>query len=362
MVVLSSFWSMTSEQQNQDGTQAPQDVVQPAPGRPQPEIWRLQHPQLGPFSVAVGNRAQLTEVDPQFRSDDMEGPQKGCVFFRGTRVLARASQLGSHRVAVHPEDDDARTGSSDEQPDQAPATEAKSLLLSFADPRIVVKAVGGGTRVAHVRFKDGSQVAEFAPPEGSWAARRQAAMEASPWKRAVYPLMEGLGRAGAAIAGIVLLPLILRLLDPVWSFLGRLLPDLGIPWQQISLPRLPWPEIDLPSIPWPSIELPEWAGFLLEYSKVWVPLLIGIAVAVGALRTARRTRRTRQDWQVRPSSPATSADDRTPSSGDEAATEADRLSALPGADAASAPAADQEPSRAERSARSSRHQPPAWSS
>ena len=182
MVVLSSFWSMTSEQQNQDGTQAPQDVVQPAPGRPQPEIWRLQHPQLGPFSVAVGNRAQLTEVDPQFRSDDMEGPQKGCVFFRGTRVLARASQLGSHRVAVHPEDDDARTGSSDEQPDQAPAPEAKSLLLSFADPRIVVKAVGGGTRVAHVRFKDGSQVAEFAPPEGSWAARRQAAMEASPWK------------------------------------------------------------------------------------------------------------------------------------------------------------------------------------
>ena len=362
MVVLSSFWSMTSEQQNQEGAQAPQDVVQPAPGRPQPEIWRLQHPKLGPFSVAVGNRTQLTEVDPQFRSDDMEGPQKGCVFFRGTRVLARASQLGAHRVAVHPEDD-ARAGSSDEQPDQAPAPEAESLLHSFADPRIVVKAVGGGTRVAHIRFKDGSQVAEFAPPEGSWAARRQAAMEASPWKRAVYPLMEGLGRSGAAIAGIVLLPLILRLLDPVWSFLGRLLPDLGIPWPQISLPRIPWPDIDLPSIPWPSIELPEWVGFLLEYSKVWIPLLIGIAVAAGALRTARRTRRTRQDWEVRPSSPATSADDQTPSSGDEAAMETDGPSAqLSEADAASAQAADQEPSRAERSARSSRHQPPAWSS
>ena len=186
-------------------------------------------------------------------------------------------------------------------------------------------------------------------------ATTEAAMEASPWKRAAYPLMEGLGRSGAAIAGILLVPLLLRLLDPVWRFLGRLIPDLGIPWPQFELPsipwpRIPWPEIELPSIPWPSFEVPEWVGFLLEYSKVWVPLLIGIAVAVGALRTARRTRRTRQDWQARKPSAAASVDDET--------TKADTASARSAdADGPGAPIEDQEPARAERRAESSRRQP-----
>ena len=344
---------MCSEQQVSE-EQAPRDISQPAPGRPQPEIWRLEHPELGRLSVAVGNRAQLTEVDPQFRSEDMVGPQKGCVFFRGARVLARASELGSHRVAVHPDDDDA-AASSDGAPDRGEGPEAESLLVSFADPRIVVRAVHADTRVAHIRFKDGSQVAEFTPPPGSWSARRQEAMAASPWKRAAYPLIEGLGRSGAAIAGILLVPLLLRLLEPVWRFLGRLLPDLDIPWPQIELPsipwpRIPWPEIDLPRIPWPSIEVPEWVGFLLEYSKVWVPLLIGVGVAVSALRTARRTRRTRRDWEARQSSAAVSADDGTTEAGGSSATPAD-------AEGPAAPIEDQEPSRAERSARSSSRQP-----
>src|SRR5699024_1902043 len=48
----------------------------------------------------------------------------------------------------------------------------------------------------------------------------------------------------------------------------------------------------------PEVNLPGWVEFLLEYSKVWVPLLVGVAVAVMAVRHARKSRRIKKAWQA----------------------------------------------------------------
>ena len=76
-----------------------------------------------------------------------------------------------------------------------------------------------------------------------------------------------------------------------------------------SLPKLPQLELPTPSlphinVPTPNInininmpELPAWVVFLLDYSKVWVPILIGIAVGIFALRNYKNSEETKRAWQ-----------------------------------------------------------------
>lgn len=148
-----------------------------------------------------------------------------------------------------------------------------------------------------VDYREGSDIVEFDPPPGSRGESRKKAMESSSVKRVAIPLATGLGKAGWAIAVIVLGPLIGRLLSWLLSFL----PDWDVPPPpQIPLPVPQLPQISLPVPAWPSISvpgLPEWVLFLLEYSKVWIPIVIGIAFGIVALRNHRRSERKKQQWR-----------------------------------------------------------------
>ena len=299
----------------------------------EPEVWRLEHPRHGALEVAVGGPAQLRTVDPGYprekRNDDDDtsaagpsdgpgssdgpgpadepGPAEGTVgepaggqgpdpaddgtpttpgyvLLRDGRVVARARRIGNHKVSI-----------AGDPPERGGFTGNLSVL---SGPRVQMSSSAFASAVRQVTFREGSEVVHFDPPPGSAAEARLEAIAASPWKRVVYPVAEGVGRSGWAIAMIVLIPVIGRVLRPVLDWIAERMPDIDIPWPDISLPSVPLPDISLPSIDLPEVNLPGWVEFLLEYSKVWVPLLVGVAVAVMAVRHARKSRRIKKAWQA----------------------------------------------------------------
>lgn len=152
-----------------------------------------------------------------------------------------------------------------------------------------------------VTYHNGKEVIEFEPPAGSRGARRREAMEQSPVKRVAYPLLAGLGKGGWALAVIVLGPILRKLLDllPIpdidWPDLPDLpeLPQIHLPTISIDWPDINWPNIDFPDLP----ALPEWMVFLLDNSKVWVPIVIGIVIGVISIRNHKKSEQHKRQWQ-----------------------------------------------------------------
>ena len=95
-----------------------------------------------------------------------------------------------------------------------------------------------------------------------------------PRLHALRHVAKGTGEAAAALIGL--------------GVLVHLLP--AIPWPDIPLPSIELPEIPWPDIPLPSIDLPELPARLqaiLEAKKYWLPILIGIVLAVREMRKRR---------------------------------------------------------------------------
>ena len=148
--------------------------------------------------------------------------------------------------------------------------------------------------VLEVQFRQGSEIVIFDPPGGRGEKRRQA-MESSTIKRVGFPILAGLGKGGWAIAAIILASVFSRIV----KWLLSLLPDFDINWPSLpALPQIALPTPSLPQIhlPTPNIDieinlpaLPAWVEFLLDYSKVWVPILIGIVVGLLALRNYKKS-------------------------------------------------------------------------
>ncbi|MGX1767395.1 hypothetical protein ACWIE7_03735 [Dietzia sp. NPDC055343] len=275
------------------GDEEPTDRGDTAGTGPEPEVWRLVHPRHGTLEVAVGGPAQLRTVDPGFPRkkredddtavDDSAPSNPGYVLLYDGDVVARAHRVGNHKVSI--------TG---DPPDRGKFTGNLSVL---SGPRVQMRSSAFATTVRQVTFREGSEVVYFDPPPGSAAEARLEAIAASPWKRVVYPVAAGVGKSGWAIAMIVLLPLIGRVLSPILDWIAERIPDIDIPWPDISLPSIPWPDISLPTINLPEVNVPGWVEFLLEYSKVWVPLLVGVAIAVVAVRHSQKSRRIKREWE-----------------------------------------------------------------
>ncbi len=265
-----------------------------------PEIWRLDHPQYGRLEFAVGRPDQVHAVDPGYplrrkpegdrRKSEGEAAEPsplqspGCALLRDGVTVARARQISDKKYPL----------------DADPPEPGKhsTVVASVSGPRVQVRTSIMDTAVRQVVFREGRDVVHFDPPPGSAAEARQDAIASSPWKRVAYPVAAGLGRSGWAIAVIVLLPLIGRVLEPVVEWILERLPDIDIPWPDISVPSIPWPDISLPSISLPEVTVPGWVEFLLEYSKVWVPLVAGVAIAVLAVRHSRRSREIKRRWEA----------------------------------------------------------------
>ena len=138
---------------------------------------------------------------------------------------------------------------------------------------------------------------EMDAPPGSRGAKRLKAMEESPFKRWFYPLIAGFGQAGWALFILIGMPLIGKLLEPIFRWLAQFIPDfdINIPWPEVNLPSIPWPDINLPQIPWPDWQLPQWdmpwiVEMALEYPKVWVPIVLGLAIGISTVQRGKKSR------------------------------------------------------------------------
>ena len=288
------------------------------------EVWRLNHPEFGELVVRIARPVELHLYDPQFPRKDAASPdweerdspknrltalliklkdrrasgkERSMLFTVNGEVRARLKDMERAKVPAKLEADEG-----EDEPD-IPTGTVPIGIEPFIDIDV---NLFGEPRSIYFRDRGSDEVALFDVPNNSPAERRFKAMEASPWKRLVFPIMAGMGKAGWALIVILAAPLIERIVTWFLSFL----PEINIPWPQINIPwpeiNIPWPEIN---IPWPEISLPSlpalpaWLEWLIDHPKLWMPILIGIVAGILGMRRAKRSAKTRKSWQARQASP-----------------------------------------------------------
>jgi hypothetical protein len=108
----------------------------------------------------------------------------------------------------------------------------------------------------------------LAPDPGSAAARRERLERERPGLYAARHVAKGVAQVAGAVIGI--------------GFLIRLLPGISLPLPSVDLPDIPLPDIDPP-----SLELPGWLQAILASKIYWLPIVLGLVIA---LREWRRRR------------------------------------------------------------------------
>ena len=295
------------------------------------ETWSLAHPSHGLIEIRTGFDREFRAEDPAWpgelpdrfadRPDAGEHPGGGASL--SARVKSRWSNppvRAEVRVggAVQNQYMDLESG---RIPlfGPGPKPELKPMVgigVDRAKPHLKL-TVSPFRELLHVELREGPSVVEFDPPAGSRGERRRETMESSDLKRTLIPIAEGVGKGGWALAILVLGPLVGRLL----SWLASFLPDWQLPeWHppHVDLPVPQLPHVDLPLPGWapPSIplpEIPDWVAFLAEYSKIWVPVVVGVAAGIIALRNHRKSEDAKSQWQHRGADGAGTGSDASPS-------------------------------------------------
>jgi hypothetical protein len=145
------------------------------------------------------------------------------------------------------------------------------LTASGFEVRAVMPWWGGSVKRAELVPEDGEPV-RLEPEPGTRAARAAAFERKHPRLFAARHVVKGAAQVAIALVGISLL---IDLLPSIP------LPDVDLP--RIELPDIPWPAIELP-----SIEVPEWVKTVMRTKPYWLPIVIGIALAVAELRRRKR--------------------------------------------------------------------------
>lgn len=279
------------------------------------ETWVLNHPEYGPIEVRSGFDKDFRALDPDWPGELPEkfADQPGA----GTRAPASAKPW--QRLSEFRQNPPLRLqvlvdGAVQHQYSSLEQGSTRIPLFGHLKPDALETFVGLGVDrskphlrlqvnyfkdILQIEFREGDSIVEFDPPAGSKGERRRDMMQSSPVKRAVIPMAEGLGKAGWAIAVIVLGPLVGKFFNwlaqflPDWEIPEFTLPHVDLPVPELPKVTLPTPNIDLPSLP----ELPEWVQVAMEYSKIWVPIVIGIAVGLIALRNYRKSEAEKEQWR-----------------------------------------------------------------
>lgn len=212
--------------------------------------------------------------------EDAETSSSIVVKSRGEE-LARFKKLEDARVNLESED-------------RAKPGKWSTRMVVSAKKRYLRINVGFGGSITSMTYHDKPVAIELDPPPGSSAERRKKAMEDSAFKRWLYPILGGLGKGGFAIVVLVIGPLVSNFLKWLFGFLPDI--DVNISRPDINLPEIPLPDINFPAINLPPA--PDWVIFLLDYTKVWVPLVLGLIFAIGAVRTHRKSEKYKKQYPV----------------------------------------------------------------
>lgn len=302
------------------------------------ETWLLQHPEQGRIEVKIGTREELLAGDqllpeltatgrklrgarlerfadaiPVRQARDvarsygermLHNQARSMLVLRNGEVLARVEKPRDIRVNLTKPQMVSKEDQENNKRSWLPFSNAEPKK-----PQVEIR-VGALRDVTSVYYKNDTEVLALTPSEGSFGARREAAMRASSWKRTMYPILTGMGKAGWAIFMFIILPL----LGKLWDWLKQFLPDTNIPWPDIHIPwphvHIPWPHIHIPwphfHIPWPDIHipiphihLPDWLLWLIDHPKMWIPIVAGIGIGIMALRNHKKSEATKQEWRAK---------------------------------------------------------------
>lgn len=276
------------------------------------EVWCLNHPCLGRITVERGYDPEFaqrypdwpetpdrdvselveTSADSSFRQRleaiRANPPVRLQVSVDGT-IVARYMRVSSARIPL-----------------TSPSTEMRIMYgtVDRAQPHLKVNA-NFFDDLLSVEYREKSVVVELDPPPGSRAAKRREAMESSAFKRVAYPLAAGVAKSGWALAVLLLGPVVGRLIEPIVTWLAQFLPDVTFTPPQVYLPVPRFPQIHLPtpSFRFPQFDLPEmpgWMLFMMEYSKIWVPVIVGLSLGVLAIRNYRKSEAQKKQWDSAP--------------------------------------------------------------
>lgn len=281
------------------------------------ESWTLQHPELGRIEIRTGFDNEFLAEDPSWPEQLPERfakdpdaitpvPAYGPPWQRvralknkpPTRVEVRVngevqnrySDLDSGRIPLF------GTGPGETLPPMM------HIGIDRAKPHLKL-VVSPFKELLQVEFREGDRVVEFDPPEGTRGEKRRNAMQSSSFKRTVIPMLEGLGKGAWAVIVLVLAPVISRFFDWLGQYLPDWqMPDITLPHLDLPVPNLP--QLDLPTPNWPGLNLPDlpempmWVEWLVEYSKIWVPVVLGIVVGILALRNHRKSEAEKARWEA----------------------------------------------------------------
>lgn len=275
------------------------------------ETWVLDHPEHGLIEVRTGFDADFRKLDPQWPGEPgtektgvrpdvdaslparvrarMHNPPMRMEVVVGGRVQHQYEGVESGRFALYGE------GPRDT------LSPALSIGVDRQKPHVKI-AANAFKDVLAIEYREGSTVVEFDPPAGSRGEKRRDTMASSSLKRTLIPMAEGLGKGGWALAVLFLGPLVGRFIAWLTSFLPDWeMPEIMLPQTDLPIPQLPKTTLPTPDIPFPDInlpELPDWVALVAEYSKVWVPVVIGIVVGIAALRNHKRSEAEKAKWNA----------------------------------------------------------------
>lgn len=284
------------------------------------EEWSLHHPRYGLIEIRTGFDPDFARIDEDWPGKEIAGHRltgdssvKERIHARlinpQTRVEILVDGVPQHRY------DQLESGRYSLFSQKEPTKLEPMISLGVDRDKPHVKILASPFKeILHVDFREGSSVVEFDPPQGSRGEKRRQAMESSALRRTAIPIVEGLGKGGWALLVLLLAPVLSRFLDwilqfiPDWELPDVTLPHLDLPVPHLPHLTLPTPDITLPHIPFP--EIPEWVELLAEYSKIWVPVVIGIALGVIALRNHRKSESEKEKWAEQDSAESLSDDAR----------------------------------------------------
>ena len=279
------------------------------------EVWTLQHPTHGLIEVRAGFDPAFKAIHPDWPSEEkdrkkgtdqaqmltaedsllqraqgrLKNPQTRIEVLVDGAVQHRFDQLESARIALF----------SDEPIDKL--RPMISIGVDRSKPHLKITA-SPFKEILQVDYREGNTVVEFDPPAGSRGAKRRDTMQSSEFRRTLIPIVEGLGKGGWALAVLILGPIIARILERLAKYLPDWeLPDWTLPHLDLPVPDFPELSLPVPRIPFPDItlpQMPEWVELLAEYSKIWVPVVIGIAVGIIALRNHRKSEAQKAAWDA----------------------------------------------------------------
>ena len=280
------------------------------------ETWSLQHPEYGLIEVRAGFDNEFADLDPSWPG---ELPEK---FADNPESIAHVPAYGTTQERLQALQSKPPTrlqvvvdGQVQHQyesvesgriPLFGPGPKEKldtfiSLGVDRAKPHLRLY-VNTFKELLRVEFREGATVVEFDPPAGSRGEKRRNSLESSPAKRALVPIAEGLGKGGWALAVLLLGPLVGRFLDWLSQFLPDInMPDITLPQVDLPIPALPQVELPTLDIPWPDMpdlpDMPYWVAWLLQYSKIWIPVVFGIIFGIVALRNKSKSDTEKAKWE-----------------------------------------------------------------